>query len=163
MSQYQIFSDRLKELRHSLGLNQREFSESIACTQATLSAYENAPKNPSLDIIKLIAEKYCVSIDWLCGLSDKKNNNTSYQHLSDLIQQLALIEDATPFKVYNNIFNGERVNSILLSDPELQLFLGEWLKMLDLYRNGIIDDKLYSLWISDKLESSRIPLTSPNT
>ena len=67
------FSKRLRELRESLNMTQREFADYVGFTQATLSAYENSLKIPSLDIVMRIASKCKISIDWLCGFSNVKS------------------------------------------------------------------------------------------
>lgn len=44
-SDLQIFSERLKQLRNSLNITQKEFAKKIGVTAAALSAYENNQKN----------------------------------------------------------------------------------------------------------------------
>ena len=83
-----IFSRRIKELRETLGLSQKEFAQSVGTTQTTLSSYENTGKTPSLDIVKNIAEKYHISLDWLCGLSDEKKQTDVISTYSDLMKLL---------------------------------------------------------------------------
>jgi len=73
MGDFKILAKRIKELRTSLKLTQKLFAEKVGCTAATLSAYENGSKSPSLEIVKNIAEKCNVSIDWLVGLSNAVN------------------------------------------------------------------------------------------
>ena len=58
----EIFSARLKEVRIQTGKTQKEFADMVESTAATISAYENATKNPSLEIVISIAEKCNVSI-----------------------------------------------------------------------------------------------------
>ena len=36
-------------------------------------------------------------------------------------------------------------------DSVMQCFFSDWSKTLPLYRDGTIDEKLYKLWIDDKL------------
>ena len=78
MADFSIFSQRIKQLRNKMQLTQKSFAAAVGTTPVTLSAYENNTKKPSLDIVKDIAEKFDVSIDWLCGLY--KNNNKIEQH-----------------------------------------------------------------------------------
>ena len=65
MGDFSVLAVRIKELRTSMKMTQKEFSAFVGCTAATLSAYENGSKSPSLEIIKGVAEKCHVSIDWL--------------------------------------------------------------------------------------------------
>ena len=58
----------------------------IGISSATLSAYETGVKNPSLAVLKNIAETCNVSIDWLCGLSDKESFSDNIKTYSDIIK-----------------------------------------------------------------------------
>ena len=123
-------------------MTQKEFSAFVGCTAATLSAYENGSKSPSLEIIKGIAEKCHISIDWLCGLSDKMKNSNEPETYADIIDLLVKIEKSIYFRVGKE--------KITVSDSVLQYFLEDWGKMLPLFHNGTIDEKLYKLWLDDK-------------
>ena len=59
---------RIKELRVSKKLTQKDFSAMVGITGATLSAYENGTKAPTVTTAKRIAREFDVSLDWLCGL-----------------------------------------------------------------------------------------------
>lgn len=76
-----IFSERIKEIRNARNETQKEFAKFVNSTAATISAYENGTKNPSLEVVANIANKCNVSIDWLCGLSDKKQINKKNRNL----------------------------------------------------------------------------------
>ena len=132
---------RIKRFRKGK-MTQKEFSAFVGCTAATLSAYENGSKSPSLEIIKGIAEKCHISIDWLCGLSDKMKNSNEPETYADIIDLLVKIEKSIYFRVGKE--------KITVSDSVLQYFLENWGKMLPLLHNGTIDDKLYKLWLDDK-------------
>lgn len=67
-----VLGQRLKELRKINQINQVDFSESVSITQASLSAYETGSKCPTLDVLLRIANKYNVSLDWLCGNTERK-------------------------------------------------------------------------------------------
>lgn len=86
MDKLKILALRLKELRDSLGLNQSEFSESIQLKQQTYSLYERGSNKPPIDLLIKIAEKYNVSIDWLCGLSDDEGRpKLSFDTYADIL------------------------------------------------------------------------------
>ena len=88
MGEFEILGTRLKLLRKRLKVNQTEFSKMIGISSATLSAYETGVKNPSLAVLKNIAETCNVSIDWLCGLSDKESFSDNIKTYSDIIKIL---------------------------------------------------------------------------
>lgn len=86
MDKLKILALRLKELRDSLGLNQSEFSESIQLKQPTYNAYEKGANKPQVDTLIKIAQKYNVSIDWLCGLSDDEGRpKLSFDTYADIL------------------------------------------------------------------------------
>lgn len=140
----QIFSERLKKLRSNLGITQKDFAERIGITAAALSSYENNLKNPSIAVAKKIAETFNISIDWLCGLSEKEHNSDEVSTYSDLIKLFVKSEFALKFHV--------TPLSIKMMDSVMQCFLSDWSKTLPLYRDGTIDEKLYKLWIDDKIQ-----------
>ena len=142
MGDFSVLAVRIKELRKIMKMTQKEFSAFVGCTAATLSAYENGSKSPSLEIIKGIAEKCHISIDWLCGLSDKMKNGNEPETYADVIDLLVKIEKSIFFHVGKE--------KITVSDSVLQYFLENWGKMLPLFHNGTIDEKLYKLWLDDK-------------
>ncbi len=152
----QIFADRLKKLRTSLQLTQAQFVNGLGITASALSAYEKNLKNPSISVAKRIAEKYNVSIDWLCGLSDKKRNTNPVTY-ADAIDLLADAWDSLMFTV-----SGGNPSFIIFHDSVMQRFLSEWSKMLDLYYEGTIDEKLYRLWLTEKKKEYDIAIGLEN-
>lgn len=127
MREFDTLAQRLKMLRNRMKMTQKEFSEKVGFTQATLSAYENSQKKPSLDIIMDIAEKCNVSIDWLCGLSEKMKNNDEPETYADIIDLLVKTEKPIYFHVGRE--------KITVMDRVLQYFLEDWGKMLPLLRD----------------------------
>ena len=154
MNRYELFSKRLKELRNDMKLTQKQFAEKIGFTQATLSAYENNPKSPSLDIIVDIATKCNVSLDWLCGLSDRKNDNDKRGTLGDVVEKMVEISrltDVTP-KLETKPFSNEEVGVIEFCDENICTFIQKWEDMKKLYDNSTILPELYELWIKNQIE-----------
>lgn len=66
----QYFGEKLKELRKSHDLDQKQVAENLGITAATVSAYELGKKYPSLDVLIKICTFFKVSSDYLLGLSD---------------------------------------------------------------------------------------------
>ena len=85
MGELDIFAIRIKQLRESLKMTQKEFSGHIGIKQQTLSGYERGLMKPPLDVAKGIAEKCHISIDWLCGLSDKMKNGNEPETYADVL------------------------------------------------------------------------------
>lgn len=144
----QIFADRLKELRSKKNITQKEFAEKIGVTAAALSAYENNGKNPSVAVAKRIAESFHVSIDWLCGLTEKENYGKTLWTYSDIIK---LCQDSKlPNKSIDNITHNLITN--------LQSFLKESAHMQSLIKDGLIDNDLYNLWLEKTLKKYDKPI-----
>ena len=143
----QIFADRLKELRTSLQLTQAQFVDGLGITASSLSAYEKNLKNPSISVAKRIAEKYHVSVDWLCGLSQQKCNDNEPKTYGDTIKILDEACKILKFKV-----SCKKPYYISVSDNVMGYFLRDWSKILDLYYQERIDEKLYQFWLEDKIK-----------
>lgn len=172
-----IFSKRVKELRESLGMSQADFAKSVNTSQTTLSSYENTDKTPSLDIVKEIASKYNVSLDWLCGISDETPSASVISTYSDIISILTALEDnhtlciEIAYDIPSNYNENGFINfsdvppqlgTIRFNDSKITAFLHEWQDMLRLLKNGTIKKSLYSLWLKDQLEKYNEPITSNN-
>lgn len=57
--------DRIKKVRRSLDLTQREFAEQIGTTQNTIANYEIGHRNPSAAAFNNICKTFNVSEEWL--------------------------------------------------------------------------------------------------
>jgi transcriptional regulator with XRE-family HTH domain len=65
------FSDRLKAIRD--GRTQREMAGIIGWNQALWERYESGRvANPGIDVLLLLCSKLKISADWLLGLSDNQ-------------------------------------------------------------------------------------------
>lgn len=174
MGEFEIFSLRIKELRESLGMTQKDFSEHIGIKQQTLSGYERGIMKPPLDVTKDIAEKCNVSIDWLCGLSSKKQYSEELVTYGDMLRLIIKLTNANVmFDNYweviysensdnSNVFGEQfpEYATLRISDSEITNFFKEWQKMYELYRDDTIDMHLYTLWLNDKLKKyDTMPLT----
>lgn len=165
MAGIQIFSERLKELRIDMGLNQADFAKLIGVTQQSLSSYEKCTSKPPLDIAIKIAEKCDISLSWLCGLSDRITNNKLFRTYTDIIDIFFDIMNVAHLHVYPT--ETECVNpddqiivlwGIAFTDNHLNEFLADWQKMRSLYLNGTIDDEVYSLWREKTINKYNFPI-----
>lgn len=172
MGNFEILAKRIKELRSKLKMTQKEFAVKVGCTPATLSAYENGSKSPSLEIVKGIAENCNTSIDWLCGLSDNLKESIKPESMSDVLKLLFLIDECTTITVNPRTVEVLDVSASGYPEPvdrenfeigfDYYLYntiIGEWDKMRSLYNSGTIDSEVYALWKEKTLNkwSSRLP------
>lgn len=158
MGEMDIFATRIKELRESLQMTQTKFSKYIGIKQQTLSGYERGIMKPPLDVTKEIAEKCHVSIDWLCGLSDKKTYNDEIETYGDAIRSLLKIEKAFDITLsydwikLKSFQTMDCVASINFGNDKMQNFIKEWKKMKQVHDDSTIDDEVYNLWIEKILK-----------
>lgn len=68
-----MFHVRLKELRESRHLTQKDLAQKINLTQSTIAYYENGKKLPTTDNLLSIAKFFNVSADFLLGNSKYRN------------------------------------------------------------------------------------------
>lgn len=165
MGELEIFSLRIKELRQAFDMTQIEFSQHVGITQQTLSGYERGLMKPSLDIAKRIAEKCNISIDWLCGLSEKRNFNKSFQTYGDIVKVLFDLFDCS------EILLGIDIDSdcpyLTFRSTMLNHFLREWNDATNVLNNTSINKKIaqvmYDSWKKDKLDKlNKIPINENN-
>ncbi|MDE7431829.1 MAG: helix-turn-helix domain-containing protein [Lachnospiraceae bacterium] len=162
------FSSRIKELRKKSNQTQSQFAEFIGTTQGALSGYENGDRTPSYEILIAIAQKCNVSIDWLCGLSDKMTLNdqiTTYKEFFRLFLTAFDIKyqiDA-PVEFIETIIdtiNADKMSVLITlhADPNFQSFFSKWYDIFKLHREGTIDDDLYEMWIEKQLKEYDRPI-----
>lgn len=68
------FGKRLRELRKERNLSQRQVAEELFVGQTTISGWEKAKKEPSLDILQMLANYFDVTVDYLIGNEEKRYN-----------------------------------------------------------------------------------------
>jgi transcriptional regulator with XRE-family HTH domain len=65
-----IRTDRLKQLREGIGWTQQELAQKCGITKVQVHRYENGSSVPPADKLKLLAELFNVTSDYLLGLID---------------------------------------------------------------------------------------------
>lgn len=154
------FSENIKEIRNKLKMNQADFSKLIGTNQSTLSAYENGDRFPPYETLLCIAQKCHVSLDWLFGLDSIQNKVFKPESMSDILNLLFIIDENTNLSIYAHVeivtdidiatdmpLSCERINYELGFDHYLfNNIIQEWEKMRNIYRDGVIDNEVYSLW-----------------
>lgn len=67
------FGDRLKLLRNEKNLTQQGIADILNVERPTIAGYETKRKQPDYEKVKILADYFNVSIDYLLGYSDIKN------------------------------------------------------------------------------------------
>ena len=71
------FPTRLKKLRESRRIYQREIAEALGVTTRAYQFYESGRSEPKIKTLIAIADYYRVSIDYLVGRTDVPDLNTA--------------------------------------------------------------------------------------
>lgn len=162
MGDFSILSKRIKELRKNLDMTQRQFAEKVGCTSATLSAYENGAKSPSLEIVKNIAEKCEVSLDWLCGLTDnQKGQKKTYSTYSDILKTLLELGKVCSFSIEplgDTPFDQKTPDTIVFDSLVLRHYLTLMAKYQGMLDDGLIDNDIYQACIEKLLRDSSVEI-----
>lgn len=69
------FGIKLKKLRTERNLTQLQMAEILETSKSNISKYEAGSVEPSLDTIEKLTNYFCVSSDYLLGLSNEKLEN----------------------------------------------------------------------------------------
>jgi len=64
------FSERLKELRKTRGLTQKQLAEETNASERGIQNYEIKARKPEHDALIALADYFDVSLDYLVGRSD---------------------------------------------------------------------------------------------
>ena len=63
---------RIRDLREDADLRQQDMAEYLQCTQVCYSYYESGKRDIPTDVLIRIAQYYNVSVDYLLGLTDRR-------------------------------------------------------------------------------------------
>ncbi len=138
--------------------SQGEFADKIGFAQPTISRMFTEDKTPSSSVLLAVAKYYNVSVDWLLGLSERKelggsvqahNITSSNLTYADAMSVLELLYKKGCLEVgYEpNGYNPEPDPGIMwVKDKVLRYFLDNRLRYSGGSRN------IYNIWLKDALE-----------
>lgn len=66
----EIFAQRFKQLRKSIGASQQSIADLLGVTKTQISDIENAKTTTSIERLCILADYFNVSTDYLLGLTD---------------------------------------------------------------------------------------------
>lgn len=84
-------ADRLRIARERLDISQIDVSKKIGISNKTISGYENGVSEPDIDTLRLLAQLYQVSIDWLAGVKwpdDGRKRSIEYDFMASLREKV---------------------------------------------------------------------------
>ena len=82
-----MMSKRLKELRESKRLSQETLGREIGTSQQNISRYETDINLIPIDMLIRLASYYCVTTDYILGVSDVKYNQERQLLMEKLIDE----------------------------------------------------------------------------
>lgn len=62
-----VIADKIKAVRHTTGLSQKEFGERIGYSENSIASYERGDRTPSVHALQAMIEEYEHSADFLIG------------------------------------------------------------------------------------------------
>ncbi len=83
-STYEIFGERLKELRIQKGLSQQQLANMVHMSRRTIALYEKAMVKPRLKNVERLINFFGVSSDYMLGLSHERHISPG---VAELIQE----------------------------------------------------------------------------
>ena len=96
--------DRIKELRKSLGLTQKDFGERLGVQANTITSYESGVRTPNNSMILAICREYGVSETWLrTGEGEMKQKLTRNQEIAEFMATVMRDPDDAPRKRFISI------------------------------------------------------------
>lgn len=73
-----LFSDRLKELRHNKSVTQKEVSNAIGISDRAYFDFERGKSKPAFETLVALCNYFSCSSDYLLGFSKTKERHYEY-------------------------------------------------------------------------------------
>lgn len=162
-----VFAERITQVRREKGLSQRAAAALIGIQAASLSSYESCRKSPNLEMAIKIATAYDRSLDWLCGLTQEKEQGFATR--SDVFRHLTgLCESGVPVAIaqgkampgefmqpyQKGLIGSTDVLSIKLAGDWLLEFGGKYERLLRLYLEGDVDSEVLESWKKPRFDAA---------
>ncbi len=68
-----MLGERLRQLRQSEGISQRDLADRLFVSQQTVAKWEKESTSPNPDTLRKIADVFNVSVDFLVGRTEKES------------------------------------------------------------------------------------------
>lgn len=68
-----VLKKRMRQLRHERGMTQKEVAEQLGIGVSTMTMYETGRREPNMETLIKIANFFDVSVDYLLGKTDARN------------------------------------------------------------------------------------------
>lgn len=127
-----LFPVRLKNLRKDKGRTQEEMSELLNVRRSTYGEYERGKIVPPIDKMKMLADYFGISVDYLMGNTNftthEQRNEKNPLDISKTMRQMLehLHDDQSALTLDGNLIDGES-RELLISSLENSLKMAEML------------------------------------
>jgi transcriptional regulator with XRE-family HTH domain len=125
------FGDKIKFLREERKISRKELSVALNITYSSLSKYETNVRFPDSDTLKVIAEFFDVSIDYLLGRSDIRNPSQE-DSMPEIPEQFTDPDLAREYVSKHKIFGAHGFRPHLMSDEKILEFANALLEQMEI-------------------------------
>jgi transcriptional regulator with XRE-family HTH domain len=127
-----MFQIKLKELRENMGISQYELAERLGVAQSTIGGWESGKREPNFKTIKIIADFFNVSVDYLLGRTDSKSSSEMDIEHYEVPSKFTDAAEARKYLSMHQIFGSDGFNISKLNDKEAVEFANELMKQMEL-------------------------------
>ena len=117
MTEKNVFSERLTQLREDRGLKRQEVADALEISRASLEYYEKGLRKPDIEVAARIAKYYGVSTDYLVGVSAAQVTASENETLKTVCDYLGISEaSAEQVSYLTSIGYNANMDAILSSE-----------------------------------------------
>ena len=117
MTDKNVFSERLTQLREDRGLKRQEVADALEISRASLEYYEKGQRKPDIEVAARIAKYYGVSTDYLVGVSAAQVTASENETLKTVCDYLGISEaSAEQVSYLTSIGYNANMDAILSSE-----------------------------------------------
>jgi len=84
MENKNIFISNLKKLLNEKNITQKQIAKALKIDQSSISYLLNGITTPKFTTLISIADYFGVSLDWLCGRTDKREEFIKHNHVANI-------------------------------------------------------------------------------
>lgn len=100
------FAQVFKNLRLKSKLTQQEMAEKLNISRSSIGMYENGEREPSFELLEIIADYFNVDMNYLLGKSELSNHIPDSYYLNDDAREMAEFMFKNP--EYKVLFDASR-------------------------------------------------------
>jgi transcriptional regulator with XRE-family HTH domain len=87
-----LFMKRLKTLRYESDITQPELAKELGVSKGAVGHWEVGSREPSMEMISNIAKTFKVSVDYLMGVSNFRQENDAIDYLLIKLRESGLVK-----------------------------------------------------------------------